>query len=624
MSRVWLVTGLVFVSLGICAVASADPADTQPAKEARGARAAARGAEVAGQESQIAWFRLEGELPEAPRGFSGLVGKKPTTLEKWLRRLAQARNDAKVCAVVIEIADVEAGWAQMQELRAAIGRLREAGKPVYAYLADADLHTYSLASACDKIIMAPAGHLIVPGLHLQMWFYKGLLDKLGIQADILHVGAYKGAGEPFTRTQPSDELKEEMTALVDGLYEQVVGQIAKGRNLESREVRKLIDIGIFCAKEAMDAKLIDRSMQLSELQGDLEDQYDASIVDDYGVKSAAGKADLSSPFAFFRMFSRAGSAIEKSRGKAAIGLILLDGMIVDSKEDGLFEEGTIAPDDITEAVDEALDDDNIKAVVLRIDSPGGSSLASDIMYGEIRRLAEQKPVIVSMGNVAASGGYYVAAAAPTILADPATVTGSIGVLGGKPVLAGLLEKVGITTWTLERGEMAGMFDLTAPFTPSQRERVLKLMNQIYGTFVDRVLATRKDKLTKPIDQVAGGRIYTGQKALELGLVDKLGGLTEAVYQAAEEAGVKSYEIRVIPKPKGFIEVLMENLFSGMDEESLAISRYAGRMLPALADPAAVAMRRAVNRVLVQVRMLRRESVLMLMPYDTNLVPRQGN
>ncbi len=169
--------------------------------------------------------------------------------------------------------------------------------------------------------------------------------------------------------------------------------------------------------------------------------------------------------------------------------------------------------------------------------------------------------------------------------------------------------------------MAGMFDVTAPFSPSERERVLKLMNQVYSTFLDRVLSTRKDKLSKPIDQIAGGRIYTGQKALELGLIDKIGGMTEAVYQAAEDAGVKSYEIRVVPKPKGFIEVLMENLFSGMDEESLAISQYAGRMLPAIADPAAVAVRRAVSRVLVQVRMLRRESVLMLMPYDTNLVPR---
>jgi protease-4 len=296
-------------------------------------------------------------------------------------------------------------------------------------------------------------------------------------------------------------------------------------------------------------------------------------------------------------------------------------MIVDRKEDGLFESGLVAPEDIQKAVEAALEDDNIKAVVLRIDSPGGSSLASDIMHAHVRRLVAEKPVIVSMGNVAASGGYYVASAAPTILADPGTITGSIGVLGGKPVISGLLQKVGITTWTLERGEMAGMFDLTSPFNPAQRDRVLKLMTHIYGTFLERVLATRKEKLTKPIDEVAGGRVFSGQRALGLGLVDKLGGLTDAVYLAAEQAGVKDYEVRIIPKPKNFLELLMDNLVTGMDEESLAIGQYASRMIPGLSDPTAAQMRRAISRVLLQVRMLKSESVLMLMSYDTNLVPR---
>jgi protease-4 len=201
------------------------------------------------------------------------------------------------------------------------------------------------------------------------------------------------------------------------------------------------------------------------------------------------------------------------------------------------------------------------------------------------------------------------------------VTLVVHVLGGKPVINGLLQKVVITTWTLERGEMAGMFDLTSPFNPAQRERVLKLMNQIYGTFLERVLATRKDKLTKPIDEVAGGRVFSGQRALGLGLVDKLGGLTDAVYMAAAAAGVKDYEVRIIPKPKNFFELLMDNLVSGMGEESQVISQYATRMMPALSDPAAAQMRRAINRVLLQVRMLKQESVLMLMSYDTNLVPR---
>jgi protease-4 len=605
----------VLVSLTVCpALVTAEPAATQPSKAKAAADKAAQGG------FEIARLQLEGEVPESSAEISLFSSKRPSTLEKWLRRLAQARNDVKVCAVVLEIGDFEAGYAQIQELRAAIGRVREAGKPVYAYLTDADLRNYAVASACDEVMLAPGGHLLIPGMHLQMWFYKDLLDKLGVQADVLHIGAYKGAGEPYTRTGPTDELKEEMTNLVDDLYEQTVEQIAKARDLEPQEVKKLIDTGIFSPAEAIDANLVDKSLQLDDLLEDLEDQYDATTVEDYGTKSAT-KADMSNPFAFFRMFSRPSTSAAKGKGKPVIGLVLLSGMIVDRKEDGLFESGLVAPEDIQKAVEAALEDDNIKAVVLRIDSPGGSSLASDIMHAHVRRLVAEKPVIVSMGNVAASGGYYVASAAPTILADPGTITGSIGVLGGKPVISGLLQKVGITTWTLERGEMAGMFDLTSPFNPAQRDRVLKLMTHIYGTFLERVLATRKEKLTKPIDEVAGGRVFSGQRALGLGLVDKLGGLTDAVYLAAEQAGVKDYEVRIIPKPKNFLELLMDNLVTGMDEESLAIGQYASRMIPGLSDPTAAQMRRAISRVLLQVRMLKSESVLMLMSYDTNLVPR---
>jgi protease IV len=625
MPRVWQVARRVFLLLVIGTVWAAVTPAAQGAKAVKTrehARPTATREHVddAAQSAQIAWFRLDGEIPEAQRDMSLFGGKRPSTMEKWLRRLAQARNDARVCAVVIEVADYSGGWAQTQELQAAIHRLREAGKPVYGYLADADLHNYAVACACDKIVLAPAGHLIAPGMRLQMWFYKDLLDKLGVQADILHIGAYKGAGEPYTRTGPTEELKEEMTNLVDGMYDQLIAQIAASRNLEPLEVRKLIDISVFSPKEAIDAKLIDRTMQLSDLQADLEDQYDATTVEDYGTKSSTSKADMSNPFAIFKMFSRTPSA-EKTHGKPAIGLILMSGLIVDTSPDGVFEDGTVAPEDIQDAVDEALADDNIKAVVLRIDSPGGSSLASDIMWADIRRLLAEKPVVVSMGNVAASGGYYVASAAPMIFAEPATITGSIGVLGGKPVISGLLQKVGITTWTLERGENAGMFDVTTPFTPSQRETVLKLMNQVYGQFKSRVLTTRKDKLAKPIDDLAGGRVYTGQRALELGLVDKMGGLTDAVYQAAEQAGLKTYDIRIVPKPKSFFETLMENVMTGLDEESLGLSQVATQMVPALSDPTAMSLRRAIHRVLLQIRMLRSESVLMLMPYDTNLVPR---
>lgn len=591
------------------------------AARAAGAHKADEDSDKAGKAKkshEIAFFRLDGQIPEVSEDLSLFSNKRTATMEKWLRRLAQARNDSKVSGVVLELGELEAGWAQVEELRGAILRLHEAGKPVYGFLTDGDLKNYVVASACDQVVIAPAGHLIIPGLHLQVWFYKDLMDKIGVAADILHIGAYKGAGEPYTRNAPSEELQQQYTSLTGDLYDQVIKQIAESRGLQEDEVARLIDTALFSAKEAIEAKLADRTMQLDDLFSDLEERQDATVNEEYG-KKAREKGDLSNPFAFFKIFAQAAGK-ESDSGKPAIGLILMDGMIVDKREDGALETGVIAPEDVKEAVDAALDDDNIKAVVVRVDSPGGSALASDIMHAYIAQLASQKPVIVSMGNVAASGGYYVACASSEIMADPATITGSIGVLGGKMVISGLLSKIGITTWSVKHGQMAGVFDMTSGFTPAERKKVFKLMNDIYGVFLERVLQTRKDKLTKPIDEIAGGRVFTGQQALELGLVDKLGGMTEAVYLAAEKAGIKSYEIRVVPKPKSVFESLFDDLMSSVDAEADVLSMNAGAILPRGHDRATASIRKIVSRALLRIHLLQNHSVLTVLPFDTNLVP----
>lgn len=646
MRRSWLMAGLVLVSLATWSGAvkaetvGEDPSDvasgmnspsTQEAKTADAMRrlvakaaAATQKAKEAADETrakkdhEIAFFKLDGEIPEINEDLALFSGKQRATMEKWLRKIAKARNDSKVTSIVLELGELDAGWAQVEELRDAIHRVREAGKPVYGYLTDGDLKNYTLASACDQVVIAPAGHLIMPGLHLQIWFYKNLLDKLGLSADILHIGAYKGAGEPYTRDAPSEELKQQYTSLTDNLYHQVIKQIAEARDLSEDQVVKLIDTALFSADEAVEAKLVDHVMQLEDLFDDLEEQQHATVNEDYGKKTH-DKADLSNPFAFFKIFTQ-GINKETESSKPAIGLILMDGMIVDKREDGVFETGIIAPEDVKEAVDAALDDDSIKAVVLRVDSPGGSALASDIMYSYLCQLAAEKPLIVSMGNVAASGGYYVSSAGSTILADPATITGSIGVLGGKLVIGGLLDKIGITTFSVKRGEMAGVFDMTSGFTPAERQKVFRLMNDIYGVFLQRVLQARKDKLTKPIDEIAGGRVYTGQQAIKLGLVDKLGGMTDAVYLAAEKAGIKNYDIRIIPKPKNFFESLMEDLMDGVNAQADALSMYSGTLLPRGNDPASRSIRRIVTRALLRIRLLQSQSVMAVMPFDSNLVP----
>ncbi len=589
--------------------------------------AATRKAEKAGENAtvskthQIAFFRLSGEIPETSEDLSLFTGRQHTTMQKWLRKIAKARNDANVDSIVLDLGQIDAGWAQIEELCDAIHRVRKADKPVYGFITDGDLKNYTLASACSQVVIAPAGHLIIPGLHLQLWFYKDLMDKLGITADILHIGAYKGAGQPYTRSSPTPELQAEYTGLTDDLYHQILKQIADARDMKQPQVAKCIDTALFNPNEAIRAGLVDICMQLDDLFSALEFQQKATVNEDYGKKTQE-VPDLENPFAFFKIFAQmvnpqAGSS---KAVKPVVGLILMEGLIVDKRNDGAFETGVIAPADVRKAVDAALDDDNVKAVVLRIDSPGGSALASDIMYSYIRELAKKKPLIVSMGNVAASGGYYVASASPTIMADPATITGSIGVLGGKVIISGLLDKIGIKTWSVKRGEMAGVFDMTTGFTPPEREKVFTLMKDIYGLFLSRVLETRHAKLTKPIEKIAGGRVYTGRQALDLGLVDHLGGLTEAIYLAAGKANITDYDIRVIPKPKNFLESLMEDMFSDADVQADVISSYAGALLPHGNDRASRQIRSIVTHAVMRIRLLQTQSILTVLPFDTNLLP----
>jgi len=589
----------------------------QPTAAAATAASDDGGVAPAGQRV-VAHFRLAGEVPERPEPFSlRLSGPKALSMQGWLRRLAKARNDPKVAAVVLELADLKAGWAQVQEFRSAVGRLRAAGKRIYAYLAEPGLGNYLLAVACDRVVLPPAGHLDVSGLFGQVWFYKGLMDKLGLEADILQIGPYKGAGEPFTRTSPSEELKEELDRLMDDLFAQLVEIIAEGRSLPAEKVREWIDVGVFEPAEAVAAGLIDRAADLDELLSDLGTEYGAAVVSEFGTK-AASKPDLASPFALFKIFSQAGA--RRSRGLPVIGLIYVDGFIVLAEDGETFGVSTVSPKDIAEAVEQALGDANVKAVVLRIDSPGGSALASDMIYRHIRRLAEQKPLVASMGNVAASGGYYVAAASPVILAEPATVTGSIGVVGGKLVLGGLLERIGITTYSLRRGAVAGTFDPTEPFTPAQRQRVQEIMAHIYRTFVERVLHMRRDKLTRPIDEVAGGRVFTGRQASKVGLVDRIGGLADAVRLAAERAGLEAYDIQIIPKPKSFVERLIEDIFKAADEEAVLLREVLGGLLSRRIDSAPARVRRALGRAILRARLLGGESILTVLPYDITLGP----
>ena len=336
--------------------------------------------------------------------------------------------------------------------------------------------------------------------------------------------------------------------------------------------------------------------------------------------------DLSNPFAIVKLLGDAmnETKTKKASTKSAIAIVYVDGAIsVGHGQSSPLGGGNGAySTDVRKALDEAARDDSVKAVVLRVDSPGGSAVASEIILDATKRVKAKKPFVVSMGNVAGSGGYYVACASDIIFADQSTITGSIGVVSGKLITNPMWAKAGITFTPYQRGKNAGMLSSATPFNPEERERMQSYMDEIYGVFKGHVKAIRGDRLKKPIDELAGGRVYTGKQALELGLVDKMGTMHDAVRFVAEQAKISDYDVRVVPEPKNIIEQIMEAASGGKDDpKRLDTTTPRLRLVgPSLVDMAAPHLQhldpqrvRMIRTALRQLQTLHQEGVCLIMP-----------
>jgi protease-4 len=567
----------------------------------------------------IAVFRLTGELTESPVDNSfPLFATETESLKEMTERMHKAETDENVKAVVVLCEGFQVGFGQIEELRNAVQKIRDAGKDVYAHSDSATMPNYVMLSGATRLSMAPTADLWVTGLHAEQPYVRQLLDKIGVKPDFLHCGDYKSASELLMRDGPSPEAEKMMNWLLDGMYGTAVDLIAKGRKVDAEKVHKWIDDGPYTASAAKAAGLIDEIEQRQDFASVLKKKYGESITFDrrYGKKKQP-KLDFSSPFAMFQIWAEllAGPQ-KKSSNKPVVGIVYVDGPIVLGKnEPGLFGSGVAASTDIRKALDEAADDASIKAVVLRIDSPGGSATASEIILDATRRLKAKKPLIVSMGNVAGSGGYYVACASDTIIADESTLTGSIGVVGGKLATNEMWKKIGITWHSYNRGANANILASDDVFTPTQREKMQKWMDEIYGVFKEHVTTNRGDKLKKPIDELAGGRVYTGKQALELGLIDKIGTLQDAVVDASQKAKLTDYDVRIVPEPKNFIEKIMEQ--AGGDEDADKVSLNSGDSLLKLAAPYLAGLdphrAAAIKSALLRVQMIQQEGVIVAMP-----------
>ena len=570
----------------------------------------------------IAVFKLDGPVTESPPDEMSAIfgGEKGVSLKDLVAHLRKAADDSNVKAVVFTSEGGDLGLAQVEEVRQAIQHLRAKGKDVYAHCDSIGMREMALFGGATRFSVVPTGDVWVTGLFGEAPYLRGLLDKIGVEPDFLTCGAYKSAGEIFMRAEPSPEADAMQNWLMDGIYQSLVASIAQNRKTDESKVRGWIDNGPYSAGKAKDQGMIDAVEYREDFEKMLKGKYGADVKFDkkYGEEKQK-QLDLSSPMAIFKLFGEAmgGGAKKKGDDKPAVAVVYVDGGIVAGKSESSPLGGkTAGSTDIRRALDEVANDDSVKAVVLRVDSPGGSATGSEIILEATKRVKARKPFVVSMGNVAGSGGYYVACASDTIFADENTITGSIGVVAGKFYTNPMWSKVGITFKPYKRGKNAGILSTGETWTPEQKQKMQAWMDEIYGVFKNHVTTIRGDRLKKPIDELAGGRVYTGRQALELGLIDKLGTMNDAVAHVAKQAKLAdgSYDVRVHPKPKNFIEELIAELTGGGDDENdskyLSVARHAQLSRGALVDAALPYLHQLdPARVSVIVRALRHLEVM---------------
>jgi protease-4 len=481
---------------------------------------------------------VDGDMPEEPSsGFSGLFESHPPSVRALTEAVDRAARDPAVKGLVLRVGSVDTGWARVQELRDALVRFRSSGKPSWAHLEFAGNREYFLATGCAKVAASPTAMLDVSGLSAEVSFYRGTLDKLGVEAQFEGVGKYKNAPNQFTETAFTAPHREQMEALVASLFDQYVRSVAEGRGLAPQVVQALIDRGPFHAPEAKAAGLVDELLYRDQV----EDRIPAA-----GRLSPAAYVKGGRGFGF--------------DGRPKVALVYAVGDIVPGEsQSSPFGGGLAGSDTIVRGLRQAGTDDTVRAIILRVDSPGGSGTASDAIWREVGVARRTKPVVVSMGDYAASGGYYVAMGADSIVAEPGTITGSIGVFSGKFSMRGLYGKLGVSQETVRRGKHATLFSSWEPWTEEERAKVRGLNEAFYETFVAKAAEGRKKK-PQEIDAVAQGRVWTGDEALRAGLVDALGGLETALRLVRERARIpKGQEVQllVLPQRKGLFETFME-------------------------------------------------------------------
>src|SRR6201988_186122 len=560
--------------------------------------AAFRKSEPPIRDNSVLTLRVAGALPDySPDDpFKRYFGGPDQSLSDLVMQFKKAKVDKRIKAILLDVNLSGVGWGKAEEIRDAIADFRSSGKPVYAYIEFGLNKEYYIATACDKIIVPPPGELFINGLAADVMFFLGSLDKLGIYPDIYQIGKYKSAGDTFTQKQMTDAHREYINSLVDDLYNRYVNAIAQARHKSPEEVRALIDNAPYSATKAKEAGLIDETLYRDDAEKEFKKLLGYKETDQFVPVRSSDYRNVSP------------ESLGLNQGER-IAVIYASGDIGSGSSQNSPSGGqSIGSDTVAKALNDAAADKSLKAIVLRVDSPGGSGLASDVIWHAVEAANQKKPVVVSMSDVAASGGYYISASATKIIAQPSTITGSIGVVAGKPVMRGFYDWLGISNEYVLRGKNAGMFRETEKFSDDERAKFEEwIKTTYYNDFVPKVAKGRK-KDPQYVDSVGQGRVWTGAQAKDRGLVDEYGGLDKAIEVAKQLANIpadKGVERVILPYPRTFLM----GLFGGSDSTDMQVQQQRA-VFAAMPEDA----RRALRYMQLMDKMKNGESMF-LMPFD---------
>ncbi len=500
--------------------------------------------EPAVPENSVLRLSLSGSIDEMSAPSLPIPGQPAsglTTIELW-SSLRKAAVDDRVKAVVLETRMPSLGWATAQEIRGSLEKFRkDSGKPVYAYLRTPRMVDYYIATAADKIYASPEDLILMQGMRVEVMYLKNTLDKVGVSMEVEHAGRYKDAGDQYTESKMTPETREVLNSLLDGLYNEFLTTSGSARNKSPEELAAILDRGPFTAASAVEEGLFDGVRHEQQLKDEIKE---ALKLEDYKETDAKK----------YRAISPSSLGLT---GSSSIAFVVAQGDIMRGKTDSFTESSMIASESIAATLRSVAKNKDIKGIVLRIDSPGGDAVASDEILEVVREVSGKKPLVISMGDYAASGGYYMAMTGDPIVAYPSTITGSIGVVFAKPVLKGLYNNLGITKDSVSRGKNSGFLSDYEALDAAGRENLKSLIQAMYKSFLDEVATGRK----RPVEEVAPlaeGRVWLGSQALERGLLDELGGIDVALARVKKQAGIADddkLKVMVYPGKKSFFEML---------------------------------------------------------------------